>query len=110
MNYSNEAEVEGRLVKWDKWEGKYCSLHENNKNKTHARCMAPLSFMNFVHRDPFQVEKLLDETDTGPEAIEGSFDFFGPLCLPTTKSVSIDVHFDLWGGCKYRILNGGFHF
>ena len=49
------AEVEKMLVKWDKWEAKYCSLHELEKNDTHARCFAPLSFMNYVHQDEDQV-------------------------------------------------------
>jgi hypothetical protein len=94
------AKVESMLASWDKWEEKYCTLHENNKNKTHARCMAPLSFMNFVHKDPVQVEKLLDTTDKGEDAIEGEFDFFGALCLPMTKAVSTETMYDVSGLAK----------
>jgi hypothetical protein len=89
------ADVEKRLAGWDKWEEKYCTLYEINNNRTHARCMAPFTFMNFVHKDAVQVEKLLDTTDTGDDAIEGEFDYFGALCMPMTKSVSTKTRYDL---------------
>jgi hypothetical protein len=89
------AEVEGMLTKWDGWKDKYCTLNELDKNTTHARCGSPMSFMNFVHRDATQVEKLMDETDTGDDAIAGRFDFFGALCMPVVSSVSEKKMYDL---------------
>jgi hypothetical protein len=89
------ADAEKALASWDKWEEKYCTLYEINQNRTHARCMAPFTFMNYVHKDPVQVEKLLDNTDKGDDAIEGEFDYFGALCLPMTKAVSTKTMYDL---------------
>lgn len=90
------ATVERKLVDWDQWEGKYCSLHEMEKNTTHARCFAPFSFMNYVHQDEKQTEMLMRADDKGEEmAIDGQFDYFGAMCLPYTKTVSDRIMLDI---------------
>ena len=65
-------------VKWSP--RRYCSLHEMEKNTTHARCFAPFSFMNYVHQDEKQTEMLMRADDNGEEmAIDGQFDYFGAM-------------------------------